>query len=363
MNCRDRLRIEVREEDALRIGVAGTGFGAFHLDVFRQIPGVTLAAVASARAERAEAAAERFGIPVATTDFATLLDACDAVVIATPPALHVDMAIAAAQAGKHIFCEKPMADNLANARRMRDAVDAAGVVGMLNYQQRFTSHFGAAQRMVQAGELGRLIFIEMRVTMNPVDYLHSTLWSDSKTAWFGDAAQGGGLLASSVGPHLLDLVTWLGGPLHDVAARTQVSRTQMTLADGRALADITAEDGFAILGQYANGALLTVRGVPVAHGGNEWTLELHGELGTLQVDGTRLRWQPAGGDGVQDLPGDDPPANPRIAIASTFVEAARAGGPSPSPTFAEALHAQAVLDAALRAARSGRWEVLDALAD
>ncbi len=346
----------------MRIGVAGTGFGAFHLEVFQQIPGVELAAVSSARAERAEAIAERFGVPLATTDFATLLDACDAVVIATPPGLHAEMAIAAAAAGKHIFCEKPMADSVENAKRMRDAVQAAGVVGMLNYQQRFTSHFGEAQRIVQSGEIGNLVFVEMRVTMNPVGYMHSTLWSDTKTAWFGDAAQGGGLLASSVGPHLLDLVTWIGGPLAAVTARTQVSRSRIQLEDGRSIDNITAEDGFAVLGQYANGALLTVRGVPVGHGGNEWQLELHGELGSLHVDGSRLLLHTPGSDTAREVPAADPPLNPRIAIATTFIEAARAGGPSPSPTFAEAVHAQEALDAALRAARQQTWESLDALA-
>jgi predicted dehydrogenase len=338
----------------LRIGVIGTGFGVHHIEVLREVPGCAVVGVCSARAARADAVAARFGIPLATSDFRALLERVDAVVVATPPALHASMTLAAAAAGVHVLCEKPMAVTLDQALAMREAADAAGIVAMLNYQQRFAPHFRHAAALVQEGAIGRLLVAELRVTINPVDYLRLPLWSDSKTGWFADAAQGGGLLASSVGPHLADLLLWQGGPIAEVAARTIVSRPVIPLAGGGELRDISAEDGFVLLGRYASGALLTMRGIPVGHSGYEWLLELHGDAGSLVVANDRLLLTRSGTS--EPAPVAVPAAlDLRHAIATTFVEAARAGGPSPSPSFADGSAAQAVLAAALEAARSGAW--------
>src|SRR3712207_5564590 len=101
----------------IRVGVVGTGIGVTHIEVLRDVPGVEVVAVCSAQVERARAVAERFGIPRATADYRDLLGPdVDALVLATPPALHAPLGLDALAAGKHLFCEKPLAADLAGAR-------------------------------------------------------------------------------------------------------------------------------------------------------------------------------------------------------------------------------------------------------
>lgn len=348
------------EQGTVRVGVIGTGFGVHHIEVLRQIDDVEVTAICSAQKTRAHQVAERFEIPFATARYHDVFDHADAVVIVTPPKLHATMAVDAIGRGVHVFCEKPISATLAQARMMRDA--AAGrpdIVCMMNFQQRFTAHFSHAERMVREGRIGRLVMADMKVTMNPVDYMRSPLWSDSKAGWFSRAAEGGGLLASSVGPHLVDLLGWIGGPVAELSCRATISRPSIELTEGARAADIDAEDGFLILARYDSGALLTIRGIPVAYGGNEWHLELHGDSGSVVVAGSEVRYATEGADAPTPI--DQPqPVNPRTTIAQTFIDAIRSGSPSPTPTFDDGLAAQAILEAAILSAGNGHWERVSA---
>ena len=195
--------------DRVRIGVVGTGIGVTHVEVLRQVPGAEVVAICSAQLERARAVAERFSIPRATDNYRELLGPdVDALVLATPPALHAPMGLQALAVGKHLLCEKPLAASLDEARALRDAARAAGVVHMVNFQLRFAPGYARAHELLRDGYLGRLALADARIAINPVDYLRAPFASGSKVAWFTDAAQTGGLLGSSAGPHLADLLLW-----------------------------------------------------------------------------------------------------------------------------------------------------------
>src|SRR5918997_1057273 len=207
----------------IRVGVVGTGIGVTHIEVLRDVPGVEVVAVCSAQVERACAVAERFGIPRATADCSDLLGPdVDALVLATPPALHAPLGLDALAAGKHLFCEKPLAANLHEARALRDAAHAAGVVHMVNFQMRFAAAFARAHELAHDGYLGRLTLADARISINPVDYLRAPFASSRKIAWSPAGGQPGGLLGSSAGPHRADLLLWYGGPVEAVAAHTAV---------------------------------------------------------------------------------------------------------------------------------------------
>ena len=339
----------------VRVGIIGTGIGATHADVFQRVPGASVAAICSAQLARAQDLARRHDVPFATDDYRALLERVDAVVIATPPRLHAPMGLDAIAAGKHVFCEKPLATSLAEARALRDAATRAGVTHMVNLQLRYAPAYAHAHELIAAGALGRLMVGDARISMNPADYLRAPLWSDSKAAWFTDAEQAGGLLASSAGPHLIDLLLWLGGPITDVAARVAVAQPGATA--GPSGAAITSEDSFVILAQLADGALATLRGVPVAFHGTQWTLELHGAAGSLVIQDDALRTGDATRAGLTPLTLPELP-DARVAIAARFI-AACAGGASPTPSFDDGVAIQAVLDASLRAARSGEWMAVE----
>jgi predicted dehydrogenase len=320
---------------------------------------VEVAAICSAQLTRAQALAAMHDVPFATDDYRALLKHVDAVVIATPPGLHAPMGLAAIAAGKHVLCEKPLADSLEAARALRDAARTAGVVHMVNLQLRSAPEYAHAADLAGAGYIGQLTVADVRIDMNPADYLRGDIWSDSKAAWFTDAAQSGGLLASSAGPHMIDLLLWIGGPIVEVAARTLVAQPEVELADGTRATGISSEDGFLILARYASGGLATLRGVPVAHHGGGWALELHGTAGSLAATEGALRGASAADNELLSI---DLPEMPdmRIAIATRFADAARAGSPSPAPSFDDGLAIQAVLAASIQAARWNEWVAVPA---
>lgn len=341
----------------VRVGVIGTGVGVAHIEALQKVPGALVTAVCSARAARAEAVAGRFGIPFSTTDYRDVLAAeVDAVVIATPPALHLAMGLDTLAAGKHLFCEKPLALSLAEARTLRDAAHAAGVIHMVNHQQRFAPPFARVRALLDEGMLGQLALADARISTNPINYLRSSGWSDSKAGWFTDAAQLGGLMVGSAGPHLVDLLLWYGGPIAEVATRTAVSRPEIPLGDGLVARGVSGEDTFLTLARFVGGGLATIRGVPIAYqGGGGFALELHGTGGGLIVERGTLRGATASEREPAPiaLPADAP--QDRVGIAARFIEAIRSGGPSPAPSFDDAVAVQAVLDASLAAARSNEW--------
>lgn len=149
---------------ALRFGLIGTGWiGRFHAESLAgRVPGATLVAVADPNLEAAQAALSpvatlaRSGAPRAYADPAGLIadPTVDAVVISSPAATHTDLVVAAAQAGKHVFCEKPMALTLDDADRAIHAAETAGVALQIGFNRRFATDFAAAHDAIVAGDIG-----------------------------------------------------------------------------------------------------------------------------------------------------------------------------------------------------------------
>ncbi|NCV20395.1 MAG: gfo/Idh/MocA family oxidoreductase [Chloroflexi bacterium] len=125
------------------IGFAVFGYGFMataHIEALQALPGARVVVVCGPRLDRAQAVATEFGVPHATTsaDEALAIAGVDAVVVDTPDVFHHDLVMAAARAGKHVFCEKPLATALADAREMADAVRRAGVRSMMGFSTRFS---------------------------------------------------------------------------------------------------------------------------------------------------------------------------------------------------------------------------------
>ncbi len=344
--------------ERVRVGVIGTGIGAEHIRALQQAPGAVVTVVCSAQRERAEATARQFAVPRAATDYRDLLGAdVDAVVITTPPALHRAMTLDAIAAGKHVFCEKPLAVTLAEAEEMRDAAVAAGVVHMVNHHMRFGATYAEMQRRIVAGSLGTPTLADARVSMNPIDYLRAPLWSDSKPGWFIDAAQGGGILSGSAGPHLLDMLRWCWGEVVAVSCTAAVTVPIVPLANGREITGITAPDGFLALLRFASGAMATVRGVPIAYRRGGFRIEFNGTAGALLATNDELRVAAAGDVALEVLPLPDAPWD-RAGIATRFIRAIQDGDTAATPDFNDGLAVQRILAALNKAIATQRWVAL-----
>jgi len=339
----------------VRVGIIGTGIGAEHIKALGDAPGAVVAAICSAQRERAGAMARQFDIPRATADYRDLLGAdVDAVIVTTPPALHRQMALDAIAAGKHVLCEKPLAATLADAVEMRDAAEAAGIVHMINHHMRFGAPYVEAHARIAAGYLGTPTVADARVSMNPTDYLRAPGWSTSKPGWFVDAAQGGGIISGSAGPHLFDMLRWCLGEVTAVTCLAGVAVPSVTMPDGGEVTGITAPDTFLALLRFASGAFATVRGVPIAHHRGGFSFEFNGTAGALLATNTDLKGATAADPAPQELPLPDVTWD-RAGIAKRFIRAIQEGEPAPAPNFHDGVAVQAILDALNEAIATGAW--------
>ena len=190
-----------------RIGVIGTGgMGGAHCNSLPQVENCEFVGVADLRLEAAQAIAEQHHIR-AFQDYRELLEIVDGVVVATPPVAHGEVVVAAAEAGVHAFCEKPLSLTLGDADAMIEAADKAGTHLMVGQVLRFYPVHVLGKQLVDDGGIGSVTYIE-------TDY--SGPYSGSRerpSTWYGSV---GGLLENGI--HKSDLINWYGGTALTVAA-------------------------------------------------------------------------------------------------------------------------------------------------
>ena len=201
--------------------------------------------------------------------------AVDVVCICTPSGLHADGAIAAARAGKHVFCEKPLDIRRDRMSRMIDAVEKAGVKMGCVFQSRTIPECIRLRRAVQQGVLGKLTLADAFLK----DYRSRAYYASA--GWRGTWALDGGGALMNQGVHGIDLLTWLvGDPVERVFAR----------ADHK-VRDIEVEDTCVANLQFRNGAFGTLIGTTSCNPGEVRRIELHGDVGTLICTGSKItRW-------------------------------------------------------------------------
>ena len=348
--------------EPIRVGVIGTGFGAsLHLSALRDNPDFATVAICSRRPERARAAALDHGIPLHRSDFRELVrdDDIDAVIVASPPHLHHAMAIAALEAGKHVLCEKPMARNLAEARDMLRIAERVGTVAMINNQLRFLPVRVRIRELIDEGYIGEphaATIVVHRSSLNDPD--------DRPWGWLMEQEKAGGMLGAT-GAHYLDALRWWFGEVKAVAGAVSTMVRQRRLPDSSAMAKVDADDNFAVLLRFASGALGTIHVTATAgHEGDE-EITLSGSEGTLQIRQGRLWGARRGEFSVSELPVPDrltagfvPGGHflvqPTALLLRAWASAIRDRSPG-SPSFADGVKTQELIDGALRSSQQGRW--------
>ena len=275
---------------ALNIGLIGTGFmGKTHVFGFATAPRVfdlpyepVLHTVADRSPELAEGAAVALGFAHASDDWRRLIDdpAIDVIDITAPNALHKEMALAAIAAGKHVYCEKPLAPSAAEALEMTEAAEAAGVTTQVGFNYLCNPMLTLAREMIAAGELGE---IRGYRGLHAEDYM-----ADPASPWtFRHDPAGGGALAD-IGSHALATAEYLLGPI------TEVMGDCVTLIasrpDGKGgTRPVEVDDlGRAFL-RFANGAQGSIEGNWIATGRKmQHDFEVYGTKGALLFTQERL---------------------------------------------------------------------------
>jgi len=258
------------------VGVAMLGAGSiaeYHLAGIAAAGGAAARVIVGSGSPRAAALAERFGVPHVMHDWRAALvrPDVDAVVIATPDDTHETIAVAAAEAGKAILLQKPMAASATGARRIIAAAQRAGVDLQVSFMHRFFEEVVQARAWLGEGLIGRVRSARLRNATPGPD------WGD----WFYARERVGNGVVDQLGVHGIDLALQLVGDVQSVSARMATLVPRRTLRDGRVVDVQTCDSAFAIY-DFIGGAMGSHEMSMIeAKGCDRFRLELYGERGTM----------------------------------------------------------------------------------
>jgi predicted dehydrogenase len=381
------------------LGVAVVGFGwmgRVHTQAYARVPHhyprlvvrPELVTVAEEVPGRAEEAAAQFGFASTTRDWREV--AADprvrAVSITAPNFLHREIGVAMAEAGKHIWIEKPVGLTAADARAVADAVARAGVQGAVGFNYRNAPAVEAARDLIAAGEIGAVTHVRIRLFS---DY---AAHPDGALTWRYERERGGSGVLGDLASHGADLACHLLGEIASLTADTAVfiperarptgATAGHTLATGGTLGPVENEDYVSCLLRFASGARGVLEACRVSVGEqNNYGFEVHGTKGAVFWDfrrmnelgvsrGTTYQDQPVStvyvGPGDGEFGAFQPGAanamgydDLKVIEAYRFLRSVAEGTPH-GATLQDAVRSAAVLEAMVRSARSGAWAQVDA---
>ena len=338
--------------DPVRLLLLGTGGMANrHATEFSTVPGCQLVAAVDVDIAKVRAFAARHNVAETFTslDEAIAWGQFDAVANVTPDRVHYPTTLQLLSAGKHVFCEKPLAENYAKADEMARRAEAAGLVNMVNLTYRNVAPVQKARQMVLSGEIGRVRHIEASYLQS---WLVSKAWGDWATEdqwlWRLSTKHGPNGVLGDVGIHILDFAGY--------GAATEIDRIFARLktfekAPGNRIGDydLDANDSFTMTAEFSNGAMGVIHASRWATGHlNELRLRMHGDKGGIEVihtpTGNSLR--ACVGEDVEKGFWRDLDAGTMATNYERFIEAVRENR-TREPSFRHAAELQKVLDLAL----------------
>ncbi len=305
----------------------------------------------------------------------------DLVDVCVHNSLHRDIVLAAARAGKHLLCEKPLATNPQAAEEMVRAVEAAGVVHMVNFNYRRVPAVAFARELLKQGELGTVYQIRAQFAQ---DFAASP---EFPVSWRFSADLAGGGSLVTMGAHVLDVVRWLMGEVTALVSMTSTLVPERPLADeqGKVVpgrrAKVSVDDATSIIARFASGATGSLETTWLAHGRkHHLEFEVYGSQGALRFNSERLnelmlcdaKSSLARRGFTTILVGEPHPYGGEfmlktgmgIGIKETFLlqlgdlVAAVAGGSQVEPNFRDGLKVDRLIAAAQESAKLGQWVTL-----
>ena len=369
-----------------RIGMIGYGFmGKAHSNAYRKVGNffdldfdVQLKAICARTAENAQDFADTWGYESVETDWRRLLerDDIDAVDICVPNNLHKEIALAAADAGKIILCEKPLAMNTVEGEEMCQAVERAGIANMVWYNYRRVPAVTFAKKLIDEGKLGKIFHYRANFLQDWT--ISEELPQGGNALWRLDVAAAGSGVTGDLLAHCIDTALWLNGGIADVNAMTETFvKERMHNLTGK-VEPVGIDDACTFMCHFKNESLGLFESTRYARGHKAlYTLEINGEHASLKWDlhdlhrldlfdhqdeGTIRGWR-----SIHVTDGEHPYMDrwwvPGLQIGyehtfvhqvADFLQDYAAGNPA-TPSFRDALETQKVCDAVLSSAQSRQW--------
>jgi predicted dehydrogenase len=377
----------MKTKKVLNVGMIGYGFMArTHSNAYRKVGNFfdleyqpVLKTVCGLVEAEAQAFAEKWGYESYTTDWRKVVEdkAIDIIEICVPNNRHAEIAIAAAQAGKIVICEKPLALNSEEALRMTEAVEAAGVPNLVSFNYRRIPAVTLAKQLIDEGRLGKIFHYRANFLQDWT--ISADVPQGGMATWRLDAKAAGSGVTGDLLAHCIDLALWQNGPIQNLTAMTETFVKARKNVETGTVEPVKIDDACIFFCRFANGSIGNFESTRYARGHKAlFTFEINGELGSLRWDLHdlhRLQYFNYRDEGILrgwrsiHVSDSDHPymknwwvPGLQIGYEHSFVHQIAdflqglAKGQPVSPTFREALATQRVCDAILASAKSGQQQ-------
>lgn len=362
-------------EHRIRLGIVGANGGTdrwgtrAHIPAVMALPEAELVAVCTAHEETARNAQRRTGAPLAFWDYHEMMRSpeIDLVTVAVRISMHHPIVLTALQAGKHVFCEWPLALNASQALEMSRLAHEKKVYHALGTQARFSPGIMYAKELMEQTYVGRPLLFHM------THFLSGAVASRPSHRWWSlRAEEGGGAILIACG-HALDVVRWYLGEVQEVCGMVETLVKETRFSDTGEVAPVTAIDTVAFMARLASGVTGTVHVSNVCNRGSGFRLEVYGTEGRLLVESSHMvQYSPArvygaqGNEDVRELPipgrlievtglSADSQAFQVAQLLRRFIRAlnSREGF---HPNFGEAVSLHRTIEAVVRSSKTDTWE-------
>lgn len=378
----------MHEKKELRIGLIGGGFmGRTHSNGYNRVSNFfsdlqfvpKLQAVCSRREEKVRAFADQWGYETFETDWKKLVlrEDIDAVDICTPNDTHAEIAIAAAEAGKMILCEKPLSRTVAEGEKMVDAVEKAEINNTVWYNYRRIPAVTLAKQIIDSGKLGRIFHYRANFLQDWT--INANLPQGGEALWRLDVNAAGSGVTGDLLAHCIDTAMWLNGAITDVSAVTETFIKERQHQLTGKVEKVGIDDACIFHCHFQNGSLGLFESTRYARGHKAlYTFEINGEHASIRWDLHDLNYleyfdhaddsNVRGWRKIHVTDGNQPYMDkwwvPGLSIGyehsfihqvADFLKSLETGKPC-VPTFKDALETQRVCEAVLESAATKRWK-------
>lgn len=344
----------------VRVAIIGTGgMAKAHVKLYREVENCEIVGGVDVDAEKAREFCSAYGIPKAYDSVDAMLrdDQVDAVSVVVPDAFHLAVTLQCLKANKHVLCEKPLALNYQDARRMVDAARKKSVVNMINFSYRNWSCIHTVAEIVQSGRLGEIRHVDASYYQS---WLACDAWGEWRTnpnwLWRLSTDHGSKGVLGDIGVHIIDFATFPVGKISRLSCKLKTFKKAPRNRIGKYVLD--ANDSAVVIAEFKNGALGTIQTTRWSSGHiNRLFLKVSGTLGSVVIDSdwSTDKYRICEGDDLNQQRWVERDALPVSSIHRKFIGQIIRNQEDAQPDFARGAEIQKILDTCFASNESGGW--------